>query len=120
MYYPFFLSHLRKIILYLGNIYCQVLYVILLGTYLWIKYTVFKLFRYNHIRTNTNDVEFSLIRKEMDSIDADIEKGQRTLTWNSDGERLRLVLMICKVLQSVSALIIITNHGYYIVQLPEM
>lgn len=71
-----------------------------------------KLFRYNHIRTNTNDVEFSLIRKEMDDIDAEIAKGQKTLTWNSDGEKFLLVLMICKVLQEVSALIIITYHGY--------
>ncbi|KAK4326143.1 hypothetical protein Pmani_003308 [Petrolisthes manimaculis] len=40
---------------------------------------------YNHIRTNTNDVEFSLICKEMDDIDAEIENGKKTLTWNSDG-----------------------------------
>lgn len=44
------------------------------------------LLRYNHIKTNTNDVEFNLIKKEMEDIDADIEKAEAELTWNSEGK----------------------------------
>ncbi|XP_069187120.1 dynein beta chain, ciliary [Procambarus clarkii] len=40
---------------------------------------------YNHIRTNTNDVEFSLIKQEIEDIDNTIAKSENELTWNSDG-----------------------------------
>nr|XP_027209167.1 dynein beta chain, ciliary-like [Penaeus vannamei] len=40
---------------------------------------------YNHILTNTNEVEFSLIRKEMEDIDATVLKAEAELTWNSEG-----------------------------------
>lgn len=42
--------------------------------------------RYNHIKTNTNDVEFNLIRKEMEDIDGDIHKAEMELTWNSESK----------------------------------
>lgn len=44
--------------------------------------------RYNHIKTNTNDVEFNLIRKEMEEIDTEIQKAESELTWNSEGKML--------------------------------
>ncbi|KAK7067107.1 hypothetical protein SK128_011277 [Halocaridina rubra] len=40
---------------------------------------------YNHIRTHTNEVEISLIKKEMNEIDENIKKAETELTWNSNG-----------------------------------
>ncbi|KAG7159120.1 Dynein beta chain, ciliary-like 3 [Homarus americanus] len=40
---------------------------------------------YNHIRINTNDVEFNLIKQEMDDIDETILRSEKELTWNSEG-----------------------------------
>lgn len=40
---------------------------------------------YNQIRKTTQDVEFELIATEILKIDILIDKGQKELTWNSEG-----------------------------------
>lgn len=40
---------------------------------------------YNKIRKNTKEVEFHLIKEELDNIDELITQGQTVLTWNSEG-----------------------------------
>lgn len=40
---------------------------------------------YNRIRRSTKNVEFDLIKNEIDEIDKRISLGQNSLNWNSDG-----------------------------------
>lgn len=41
---------------------------------------------YNKIKRTSRDVEFELIQTELEEIDRLAETGQKSLTWNSEGE----------------------------------
>lgn len=42
--------------------------------------------RYNKVRKNSREVEFELVREEVEEIDALIHHGQSDLDWNSPGK----------------------------------
>ena len=46
-------------------------------------------FRYNRIRANTNEVEFSIIKDEMKNIDAEVLKAETDITWSSGGKYIK-------------------------------
>jgi len=48
----------------------------------------FDIFRYNHILTQTTDVEQQLIKKKLVSIDEDIKRGETVILWDSEGIRI--------------------------------
>lgn len=41
--------------------------------------------RYNKVKQNSREVEFELVREQVEKIDALIKKGQSGLDWNSPG-----------------------------------
>lgn len=42
--------------------------------------------RYNKVKRNSREVEFELVKDEVEEIDKLIQKGQKELNWNSDSK----------------------------------
>lgn len=52
-------------------------------------------FRYNKVKRNSREVEFELVKDEVEEIDKLIQKGQKELNWNSDSK-----LILCSTITS--------------------